>query len=33
MWNPISFPVTAEHGEILTEHGSLSVSPNIAEHG
>ena len=33
MWNPISFPITAEHGEILTERGGLSVSPNIAEHG
>ena len=26
MWSPISFPITAEHGEIFTEHGSLSFS-------
>ena len=25
MWNPISFSITAEHGVILTERGSLSV--------
>ena len=33
IWEPISFPNLAEHGQNLPERGTLSVFTNLAEHG